>query len=114
MHPFTAGDFSDDQSKGLGENGRQGIHEFIRQHTCNRICQGLGLAHLTDLNNDFERKDNKGVPVTAQHQEGLQTVGTQSSGGQSEDEEQMTRVKTTAPQRSAPFEEQVDYDGDDG
>lgn len=45
---------SPSRKSGLGDHGSKGIQDFINSHSCNHICQGLGLESKQVLQDTFD------------------------------------------------------------
>ncbi|KAF9470206.1 hypothetical protein BDN70DRAFT_939932 [Pholiota conissans] len=49
---------SKDGNTGIGDFGQDGIKSFLQDHTCGKICQGLGL-HEKQLEKDEGSDDSE-------------------------------------------------------
>ncbi|KAJ7440571.1 hypothetical protein FB451DRAFT_1415067 [Mycena latifolia] len=43
-------------NSGIGDFGREGIHSFIRDHSCGALCRSLGLDKTIILTNEPEHQ----------------------------------------------------------
>ncbi|KAF5317435.1 hypothetical protein D9758_018935 [Tetrapyrgos nigripes] len=78
---FDAMTHTREGDSGPGDHGYEGLEEFIKNHTDNRICTEIGMKELM-----IEKEKHRSKPTTSQRTKRSWRCATQSGESENEDE----------------------------